>query len=109
MTLDRKVTLYQPTISVNNSGQYKRSYASEGNFYAQEIIPDTGNVGTEVLVNDQIQSSIIVTWRMRYQTAIKESWKIGYDSKYYDIVSIAPEGRLRFILVKAKLRDNATL
>ena len=109
MTLDRHVTLYEPTISVNNSGQYKRSYSSQGNFYAMEIIPDTGNVGTENLINDQIESSIIVTWRLRYQTAIKQSWKIGFDSKYYDIVSIVPEGRLRYILVKTKLRDNATL
>jgi len=107
MTLDRHVTLYEPTISVNNSGQYKRSYSSQGNFYAMEIVNPTA--GSEGMVNDQIESSSVVTWRLRYQTSIKESWKIGFDSKYYDIVSIVPEGRLRYILVKTKLRDNGTL
>lgn len=106
MTLDRRVTLYEPTTTVNNSGQVKRSYASAGAFYAQEVIPGTGN---EAFVNDQMQSQYVVNWRMRYQTAITADWKLEYGGKYYDILTVSPEGRKRFILVKTKLRDNGTL
>lgn len=109
MTLDRRVTLYEPTTTVNNSGQVKRSFASAGVFYAQEVIPETGTIGSETFVNDQMQSQYMITWRMRYQTAVTADWKIGYGGKYYDIIAITPEGRKRFILVKSKLRDNGQL
>ena len=109
MTLDRRVTLYEPTTTVNNSGQVKRSYASAGDYYAQEVIPGVEVTGSEVFANDQMQSQYIVNWRMRYQTSVTADWKVGYNGKYYDIISVAPEGRKRYILVKTKLRDNGTL
>ena len=109
MTLDRRVTLYEPTTTVNNSGQVKRSFTSAGDFYAQEVIPQTGTVGTEIFANDQMQSQYYVTWRMRYQTTVTADWKLEYNSKSYDIIAITPEGRKRFILVKTKLRDNGTI
>ena len=109
MTLDRRVTLYEPTTSVNASGQVKRSFTSAGDFYAHEVIPQTGTVGSESFINDQMQSQYFITWRMRYQTAITADWKVGYNGKYYDIIAVTPEGRKRFILVKSKLRDNGQL
>ena len=109
MTLDRRVTLYEPTTSVNASGQVKRSFASAGDFYAQEVIPGIEVAGSEALVNDQMQSQYTVNWRLRYQTAVTAEWKLGYGGKYYDIISVAPEGSKRYILVKTKLRDNGTL
>jgi len=109
MTLDRRVTLYEPTTTVNNSGQVKRSFTSAGVFYAQEVIPGIEVAGSEAFINDQMQSQYVVNWRMRYQTAVTAEWKLGYGGKYYDIISVAPEGRKRFILVKTKLRDSGTL
>jgi SPP1 family predicted phage head-tail adaptor len=109
MTLDRRITLYQPTTSQNSSGQVKRSFASAGDFYAQEVIPQTGTVGSEIFVNDQMQSQYMITWRMRYQTAVSADWKIGFGGKYYDIIAVTPEGRKRYILVKTKQRDNGIL
>lgn len=109
MTLDRRVTLYEPTTSVNASGQVKRSFSSAGTFYAQEVIPGIEVAGSEAMVNDQMQSSYVVNWRMRYQTTVTADWKLEYGGKYYDIISVAPEGRKRFIMVKTKLRDNGTL
>lgn len=109
MTLDRRVTLYEPTTTVNSSGQVKRSFTSAGTFYAQEVIPGIEVAGSESFVNDQMQSQYVVNWRLRYQTAVTADWKVGYGGKYYDIISVAPEGRKRFILVKTKLRDSGTL
>lgn len=109
MTLDRRITLYAPTTSQNNSGQVKLTFVSQGEFYAMEILAETGNIGTESFVNDQMTSSYISNFRLRYQTEITADWKIQYNSKFYDIISVVPEGRKRFILVKTKLRDNGTL
>jgi len=109
MTLDRRVTLYEPTTTVNNSGQVKHSYASAGTYYAQEVIPGLEVAGSENFVNDQMQSQYVVNWRLRYQTAVTADWKLEYNGKVYDIISVTPEGRKRFILVKTKLRDNGRL
>jgi SPP1 family predicted phage head-tail adaptor len=56
-----------------------------------------------------MQSQYMITWRMRYQTAVSADWKIGFGGKYYDIIAVTPEGRKRYILVKTKQRDNGIL
>ena len=109
MTLDRRVTLFAPTTSQNSSGQVKLTFVSQGDFYAEEIIPETGTVGSEFFVNDQMQSQYIVSWRLRYNTNVTADWKLSYRGKYYDILAVTPEGRKRFIFVKTKLRDNGQL
>lgn len=109
MTLDRRITLFAPATSQNSSGQVKLTFVSQGDFYGQEVIPQTGTVGSENFVNDQMQSQYMVAWRLRYQTAITADWKLEYNGKYYDIIAVTPEGRKRYILVKTKLRDNGIL
>ena len=103
MTLDRRIILQQPTVTKNNSGQVKRAFASAGTFYAQIV---QAHEGVETFVNQQDISKVVYTWRLRYQTTIKASWKLQYDSENYDIVSIAPEGRRRYIIVKTTLSDG---
>lgn len=109
MTLDRRITLYAPTTAQNSSGQVKLTFVSQGDFYAQEVIPGLEVAGSEAFVNDQMQSQHIVNWRMRYNSNISADWKLGYNSQYFDIISVVPEGRKRYVLVKTKLRDNGTL
>jgi SPP1 family predicted phage head-tail adaptor len=57
---------------------------------------------------DQMVSAGIVTWRLRYPNSVKANWKLEYNGEDYDIVSVLPEGRRRFIIVKTRLRDNGT-
>jgi SPP1 family predicted phage head-tail adaptor len=104
--LDLRVTLYEPTTATNQSGQVIKTWASAGSFYAERII--LPQAGSEGMPYDQMESSAIITWRLRYQTAVKANWKLTYNSEDYDIISVVPEGRKRFILVKTKLRDNGT-
>jgi hypothetical protein len=40
--------------------------------------------------------------------SVAAKWKLTYNAEDYDIVSVAPEGRRRFLLVKTTLRDNGT-
>jgi head-tail adaptor len=53
-------------------------------------------------------SAGIVTWRLRFPNSVAAKWKLTYNNEDYDIVSVLPEGRRRFIIVKTRLRDNGT-
>lgn len=104
--LDLRVTLYQPTTATNNSGQVTKTWTSAGTFYAERIVP--GATGTETMPYDQMQSATSITWRLRYPNSVAAKWKLTYNAEDYDIISVAPEGRRRFLLVKTTLRDNGT-
>ena len=57
---------------------------------------------------DQMVSAGMVTWRLRFPNSVAAKWKLTYNGEDYDIVSVLPEGRRRFIIVKTRLRDNGT-
>jgi len=47
-------------------------------------------------------------WRLRFPNSVKPNWKLEYNSEDDDIISVLPEGRRRFIIIKTRLRDNGT-
>jgi SPP1 family predicted phage head-tail adaptor len=104
--LDLRVTLYEPAVTVNASGQATKGWSSAGAFYAERVVNETA--GTEAMPYDQMMSSAIYIWRLRYPNTVKANWKLEYNSEDYDILSVVPEGRRRFIIVKTRLRDNGT-
>jgi SPP1 family predicted phage head-tail adaptor len=104
--LDLRVELFQPTSVPNNSGQVIKNWASAGTFYAERII--LPQAGSETMPYDQMVSAGIVTWRLRFPNSVAAKWKLTYNNEDYDIVSVLPEGRRRFIIVKTRLRDNGT-
>ena len=104
--LDLRVELLEPTTATNNSGQVIKTWASAGTFYAGRIV--LPQAGTESMPYDQMESSAIITWRLRYPNTVKANWRLVYGDEDYDIISVVPEGRRRYLLVKTKLRDNGT-
>jgi SPP1 family predicted phage head-tail adaptor len=104
--LDLRVELFQPTSVPNNSGQVIKNWASAGTFYAERII--LPQAGSETMPYDQMVSAGMVTWRLRFPNSVAAKWKLTYNGEDYDIVSVLPEGRRRFIIVKTRLRDNGT-
>ena len=104
--LDLRVELFQPTSVPNNSGQVIKTWASAGTFYAERII--LPQAGSETMPYDQMVSAGMVTWRLRFRNSVAAKWKLTYNGEDYDIVSVLPEGRRRFIIVKTRLRDNGT-
>jgi SPP1 family predicted phage head-tail adaptor len=104
--LDLRVELFQPTSVPNNSGQVIKNWASAGTFYAERII--LPQAGSETMPYDQMVSAGMVTWRLRFPNSVAAKWKLTYNNEDYDIVSVLPEGRRRFIIVKTRLRDNGT-
>ena len=104
--LDLRVELLEPTTATNNSGQVIKTWASAGTFYAERII--LPQAGSETMPYDQMVSAGVVTWRLRFPNSVAAKWKLTYNGEDYDIVSVLPEGRRRFIIVKTNLRDNGT-
>jgi SPP1 family predicted phage head-tail adaptor len=104
--LDLRVELFQPTSVPNNSGQVIKTWGSAGTFYAERII--LPQAGSETMPYDQMVSAGMVTWRLRFPNSVAAKWKLTYNGEDYDIVSVLPEGRRRFIIVKTRLRDNGT-
>jgi SPP1 family predicted phage head-tail adaptor len=104
--LDLRVELFQPTSVPNNSGQVIKTWASAGTYYAERII--LPQAGSETMPYDQMVSAGMVTWRLRFPNSVAAKWKLTYNGEDYDIVSVLPEGRRRFIIVKTRLRDNGT-
>jgi SPP1 family predicted phage head-tail adaptor len=104
--LDLRVTLYEPTITVNASGQATKGWSSAGTFYAERIVNENG--GSESMPYDQMVSAGMYLWRLRYPNTVKPNWKLEYNSEDYDIISVLPEGRRRYIIIKSRLRDNGT-
>lgn len=104
--LDLRVELFQPTSVPNNSGQVIKTWASAGTYYAERII--LPQAGSETMPYDQMVSAGVVTWRLRFPNSVAAKWKLTYNGEDYDITSVLPEGRRRFIIVKTNLRDNGT-
>jgi len=104
--LDLRVELFQPTSVPNNSGQVIKTWASAGTYYAERII--LPQAGSESMPYDQMVSAGVVTWRLRFPNSVAAKWKLTYNGEDYDITSVLPEGRRRFIIVKTRLRDNGT-
>jgi SPP1 family predicted phage head-tail adaptor len=104
--LDLRVELFQPTSVPNNSGQVIKTWASAGTYYAERII--LPQAGSETMPYDQMVSAGVVTWRLRFPNSVAAKWKLTYNGEDYDITSVLPEGRRRFIIVKTRLRDNGT-
>jgi head-tail adaptor len=104
--LDLRVELFQPTAIPNNSGQVIKSWASAGTFYAgREVLPQAGS---EAMPYDQMTSSAVYTWRLRFGNPVRPNWRLVFGEEDYDIISVVPEGRRRYLLVKTRLRDNGT-
>jgi SPP1 family predicted phage head-tail adaptor len=104
--LDLRVTLYQPTRVTNNSGQVVKTWTNAGTFYAERVVQP--NTGADIMPYDQIVSATIITWRLRYPNSVKATWYLAQGGEDYDIISVAPEGRQRYIIIKTRLRDNGT-
>ena len=102
--LDRRIELFAPVVTQNDSGQVVRTFATQGSCYAELMVLE--NSGAEAFVADQMQSSAVVFWRVRYRTDIKGSWEFTHSADTNEVVSALPEGRKRYTIIKAKIKDN---
>lgn len=102
MNLDRRIELHEPTTTRNNSGQYVNSYALFNTVYAA-LNPTTANEDNS---GWQLYGFEIVRWVVRFDAAIKHTWRVIHNSDEYEIKGILPDGRKNYLTLICKLRDN---
>ena len=103
-----RIQLLKPTVSTNDSGVPKRTYVSQGSFYAERVqLPELVRGGAEFIQDNQLVSSYFETWKMRPTAGLDASWRLQFLTNTYDIISVIPDGkRRRNVIVKCKRRDN---
>lgn len=63
--------------------------------------------GSEQLEADQVKSVHDLTFTIRTRT-VRNDWRISYAGKYYEIDSVEPSDRNRFMKIGAFLRQDYT-
>lgn len=104
MSLDRKISIYEPVKTRTASGFEKDQYQliSLGEVYAQLKF----GPGKETQEGKQVVSSNSYVFKIRYRADLKETFIIGFEGNYYDILGIMEEGRRRFLHITAEAKDN---
>ena len=80
------------------SGQYVDSWATFKNAYAAISF----NSGTEKEMEEAVVSVQFLTFTIRFFGGIDEKMRILYNSNYYNIRSINPIGRNRYLKLKGE-------
>jgi len=100
--LDQRLTIQDYTAVKNASGEFIRTYADLITVWAG--VDFTG--GGEDFEADQKVATNVVTFKVRF-TTVAEDYRIIYKTDEYDILHIGGDYRTRYLLIKAKKRNNA--
>lgn len=100
--LNRKIELWEPAISRNESGQKVQDFISKG-----LISCDLNNKkGIEKYQSFLTVSENRILFLIRYNPDIKPTWVIVHNGTKYEILNIIEEVRLQFMYVIGQYRDN---
>lgn len=101
--LDRKVTLQSPTETIGASGGVAVAYADEATVAAQKV----ETTGRESRGAGALRAETDAAFRVRYRSTLTTKYRMVYESKNYDILSIAEEGRRESQLIQARFTEGA--
>lgn len=79
--MDRQITLMQPTTTYNDYGEPVNSFAAHSTIFA-----NVQQSGSKEAYQAGKAVDIDAVFRIRYMSAITETWQIVYDSVTYEIV-----------------------
>lgn len=102
MNLDRRIELYQLSLTRNNSGQYVKSFVLDSEVSAA-LNP---SYSSENNSGDQLYGFVVVRFVIRYNSAIKHTWRVKHNDELYDVIGVLPDGRRVYTTLICRLRDN---
>ena len=88
-TLDRRIVIQQNTPAASGSGAMAPSWATLATVWARV----TEQHGREFLAADQTVAEQRAVFRIRHRSDVTEEMRISYNSRIYEIQSIAELGR----------------
>jgi len=101
--LDRKIGIYAPTTTIGSAGGVAVTYAIEQTISAQKIEVR----GTESRSAGALRAETSLILRIRYRPTLNEKYRILYDARNYDVISIVEEGRRETQVVQCKFTEGA--
>ena len=99
--LDRKITFEQATATRGANGEQLEAWATYGLRWAKL---DSGT-GTENVDQGRLIGDSRAVFTVRYDPSISKAMRILYDSKYYNIYNIIPEGRDSYLILDCETTD----
>ncbi len=95
--MDRKITLRQRVLSRDSMGGVSETWQDMAVVFAEKL----DIIGREFIAAQQVNAEISTKFRIRYRVDINTTWRISYDGRDYDIISIAELGRRRWLEIMA--------
>lgn len=99
--LDRRITIQQYTEAQNNLGEAVKTY-SIYKVVSAAVLPVRER---EFLANKEIAGENTVIFRIRYLPAIKNTMRILYEGRNYDIVGYKELGRMEGLEITARAQQ----
>lgn len=100
--MDRRIQLGSYTTAKNLSGEDVKTWTWGSAIWAK-VKTDGGNETTQA---NQNVGELVATFIIRYRTGYEQSKRLKYNSKEYDIISIDEIERKKYLVIKAKKKDN---
>jgi SPP1 family predicted phage head-tail adaptor len=91
--MDTRLTLLQPSSTVDAFGQPNTTFSSHGKVWAKRFARNAG----EVIIGDQIVQVIRSEFTIRYKGDLDETWEVQHDGRTYRILGVIVIGRKRFM------------
>jgi len=90
-----KVTFQAPTRTLNTRGVPQTVWTDRASVFAQ--VEESG--ATETVINDNIDAQRMLTVRCYRVTGLNHSWRMSWDSAYWNITSLSVEPGRPFIKI----------
>ncbi len=96
--MDRKITIRKRIITRDSIGGAVETWQNVATVPAEKL----DIAGREFIAAQQVNAEITTKFRIRYRSDIRPVWRISYDGRDYDIVSVAELGRRKWLEIMAK-------
>lgn len=102
--LDRRITIQSYTETKNNFGEKEIAWEDEATVWASITYANKGTGEDMAAKRETAMTTVLFT--IRFNSAYKDKKKrLSYDSQIYDIISVKEEGRRRFLIIEAQLKE----
>ena len=98
--LDRRIVLQKPTVSQDVAGGMVETFADQATVWAEARPPTGSEVFKAAQFNARIDRIFIIRWR----SGIDPTWRVSFESAFYDIYSVSEIGRREGLMISAIVR-----
>lgn len=103
--LDREITIQTFSASQNDFGEEILSWSTLVTCWASAEWPMAHNDEKQEAQQETATERIDFTVRYVDASTARPKMRVSYNSKYYDILTVTPLGRQRYLILKCETKD----